>query len=196
MATQTRNAVIGVFREREAAREAVHALRAARFADDQIGVASSDGDRMKTSTGNYADQESYAEEGALTGVAAGAGVGALWGMGILAGILPAIGPAIAGGTLAALLSSAAAGAAAAGVTGALIGMGIPKEEAEFYESELKSGRTIVTVNADGRRNEAQAILQRFGGYDISSRSSDDSVTTPPTYTRSPSNSPDSTWDAE
>jgi len=132
----------------------------------------------------------------LTGVAAGAGVGALWGMGILAGILPAIGPAIAGGTLAALLSSAAAGAAAAGVTGALIGMGIPKEEAEFYESELKSGRTIVTVNADGRRNEAQAILQRFGGYDISSRSSDDSVTTPPTYTRSPSNSPDSTWDAE
>jgi hypothetical protein len=59
--------------------------------------------------------DTHAAEGAVTGVAAGAGVGALWGLGILAGVLAAIGPAIAGGTLAAILSSAAAGAAMAGV---------------------------------------------------------------------------------
>jgi uncharacterized protein (TIGR02271 family) len=81
--------------------------------------------------------------------------------------LPAIGPAIAGGTLAAILSSAAAGAAAAGLAGTLSGMGIPKDEAEFYESEFKAGRTIVTVNAGSRSAEALAILRQFGGYERS-----------------------------
>ena len=62
-------------------------------------------------------------------------MGALWGLGILAGIVPAIGPAIAGGTLAAILSSAAAGAATAGVAGALIGLGIPEDEAKRGEEK-------------------------------------------------------------
>jgi uncharacterized protein (TIGR02271 family) len=34
---------------------------------------------------------------------------------------------------------------------------------------VKSGRTIVTVNAGSRRSEALAIMQRFGGYDMSNR---------------------------
>jgi uncharacterized protein (TIGR02271 family) len=92
----------------------------------------------------------------------------LWGLGILAGVLPAIGPAIAGGTLAAILSSAAAGAATAGVAGALIGAGIPEEEANYYESEFRAGRVLVTVRADGRFNEAQTFLQQNGGYDMRS----------------------------
>jgi uncharacterized protein (TIGR02271 family) len=87
-------------------------------------------------------------------------------LGILAGVLPAIGPAIAGGTLAVLLSSAAAGAAAAGLAGALIGMGLSKEEAEYYEGELKAGRTIVTVHAGSRRDEAMHILRQHGGYSM------------------------------
>jgi uncharacterized protein (TIGR02271 family) len=169
MATQSHNTVIGVFQDHDKAREAVRALKAAGFSDDQIGVASSNSQGIHRASDAQGD-ESYVGEGAAAGVATGAGVGALWGLGIAAGLLPAIGPAIAGGTLAGILiSSAVAGAAAAGLTGALIGMGIPKEEAEFYESEVKSGRTIVTVNAGTRRNEALAVMQRFGGYDMSSR---------------------------
>jgi uncharacterized protein (TIGR02271 family) len=110
-------------------------------------------------------------------VAAGAGIGALWGLGILAGVLPAIGPAIAGGTLAAILSSAAAGAAAAGLGGALIGMGLSKEEADFYESELQSGRTIVTVNAGSRQSEARSLLQQAGAYDMQTRGTSTSAAT-------------------
>jgi uncharacterized protein (TIGR02271 family) len=169
MATQAHSTVIGVFQDSDKAREAVRELKAAGFSDDQIGVASSNREGLHRASDNKGD-ESYAGEGAAAGVATGAGIGALWGLGIFAGLLPAIGPAIAGGTLAGiLLSSAVAGAAAAGLTGALIGMGISKEEAEFYEGEVKSGRTIVTVNAGTRRNEALAILQRLGGYDMSSR---------------------------
>jgi uncharacterized protein (TIGR02271 family) len=160
--------IVGVFQDRGRAQQAVRELKDAGFKESEIGVASA------ANEGGDVDQEnaedSYAGEGALAGAATGAGVGALWGLGILAGVLPAIGPAIAGGTLAVLLSSAAAGATAAGLAGALIGMGISREEAEYYESEFKAGRTIVSVNAGTRATEARAILSRFGAYDMSTRS--------------------------
>jgi uncharacterized protein (TIGR02271 family) len=168
MAATKQKTIAAAFTNRDDAQRATRALRDAGFNEDQIGVASSrgrtDGDDLTD-----ADEESYAAEGAVAGVATGAGLGALWGLGILAGILPAIGPAIAGGTLAVLLSSAAAGAAAAGLAGALIGMGMSKEEAEYYEGEMKAGRTIVTVNAGARQDEALRILRQFGGYSMGER---------------------------
>jgi uncharacterized protein (TIGR02271 family) len=114
-----------------------------------------------------AGDETYAGEGTAAGLATGAGVGALWGLGIIAGVLPAVGPAIAGGTLAAILSSAAAGAVAAGLGGALIGLGLSKEEADYYNTEFESGRTVVTVTAAGREQEAESVMRQYGGYDIS-----------------------------
>lgn len=173
MATKEHGTVVGVFTNRDDARKATHALKDAGFTEAQIGVAS--GTREDTRTAGDGDaEESFAGEGALsgaaTGAAAGVGIGALWGLGILAGVLPAIGPAIAGGTLAVLLSSAAAGAAAAGLAGALIGMGLSDEEAAYYETEMKAGRTIVTVNAGDRRQEALMLLRQYGGYDITRKS--------------------------
>jgi len=168
MATNEHGTVVGVFTNTQQARITTRALRDAGFTEDQIGVASPNRDSVASAT-EKAD-ETFAGEGALagavTGVAAGVGMGALWGLGILAGILPAIGPAIAGGTLAVLLSSAAAGAAAAGLAGALIGMGLSSEDAEYYEGEMKAGRTIVTVNAGERREEAIKLLRENGGDDI------------------------------
>ena len=57
----------------------------------------------------------------------------------------------------------------AGLAGTLIGWGIPEEEARYYDSELGAGRTIVTVKADGRADEAWNILMRHGAYDKSTR---------------------------
>ena len=171
MAAKAIETVVGVFTDRAEARKATHALKEAGFREDQIGIASAKRhtDAHGAGSEDDDDDDNYAGEGAIAGAATGAGIGALWGLGILAGILPAIGPAIAGGTLAVLLSSAAAGAAAAGLAGALIGMGLSREEAEFYEGELKSGRTIVTVNAGARRDEAMRILRQFGAYDMSNK---------------------------
>ncbi len=173
MAMQTSKTVIRVFKDHQAARDAVRSLKEAGLTDEQIGIATSNRDAVHSRASDSSNEEavdnSYAGEGALSGVAAGAGVGALWGLGILAGVLPGIGPAIAGGTLAILLSSAAAGAAAAGLTGALIGMGVSKEEADFFASEMQSGNLILTIDAGPRTNEAIRILDRFGGYDMSNR---------------------------
>ena len=99
--------------------------------------------------------------GAVTGALAGLGLGALAGLGVLSGVIPVIGPAIAGGTLGVILSNAAAGAGIGGLVGALVGAGIPEDEAHYYQGEFEAGRTIVTVQADGRADEARAILGRY-----------------------------------
>jgi uncharacterized protein (TIGR02271 family) len=166
-----RSTIVAVFQDRSQAQQAINELKRAGFRDDQIGVTSPDRGGSGGLTSESGESGgSYAAEGGGTGLAAGAGVGALWGLGIVSGILPAVGPAIAGGTLAAILSSAAAGAVAAGIAGTLIGMGIPKEDAEFYESEFKAGRTIVTVRCEGKTAEAVSILRRNGGYEKGSES--------------------------
>lgn len=157
--------VAGVFYDSVEAQDALAELRAHGFTNDQIGVARRGGE-VDSEVHNL--EEGYTSEGAAAGVAAGAGLGALWGVGIIAGVMPVLGPALAGGTLAIILSSAAAGAAAAGLTGALIGMGIPKEEAEFYETEFHAGRIIVTVQALGREAEASEILLRHGAFNHTS----------------------------
>ncbi len=168
MASPTASTVAAVFAEPEDARQAVRALRDAGFNDAEIGVARSRLDETSGSTLAGTDDTAMAS-GAVAGAATGAGLGALWGLGILAGFLPAIGPAIAGGTLAAILSSAAAGAAAAGLAGALLGMGFSTDEAEYYDNEMKSGRTVVTVAAGGRRDEVMRLLRNFRGYNFDDR---------------------------
>ena len=175
MATKQNDTVVAAFDDRSHAQLAVQDLKRSGFRDDQIGVAGRNSGDLKGE--NHDDDDgSYAAEGATAGLATGAGIGALWGLGILAGVLPVIGPAIAGGTLAVILSSAAAGAAAAGLAGALIGLGMTKEEAEYYEGELKAGRTIVTVTAPGRDSEALRVLRRHHGYTLADRNQPSAAT--------------------
>ena len=97
----------------------------------------------------------------------GAGAGALVGLGVLAGTIPVIGPVMAIGTLGTILLNAAAGAAVVGLVGALVGLGIPEEDAKYYESEVRGGRFLVSVDAGNREAEAWAILRRAGGYNRS-----------------------------
>ena len=160
-----RTTAIAIFDDRVQAQRAIAELNRAGFTEKEIGVTARDMGEADDGLGDGA-KKTHAKEGAIAGVAAGAGVGALWGLGILAGVLPGIGTAIAGGTLAAILSSAAAGAATAGVAGTLIGLGIPEDEAKYYDQEFRAGRVVVTVDAGSRYQEAQAILTRNAGYDM------------------------------
>jgi hypothetical protein len=164
--------VVGVFDDRLQADRAIDELRTAGFRDDQIGVAMRY-DESGATMGDAADAadtgETHAGTGAVTGVVAGLGLGALAGLGVLSGVIPVVGPAIAGGTLGIILSNAAVGAGVGGLVGALVGAGIPEDEAQYYHSEFEAGRTIVTVRADGRADDAMAIFRRYGAYDMSTR---------------------------
>jgi len=113
--------------------------------------------------------DSAAGTGAVTGVLTGLGLGALAGLGVLSGVIPVIGPAIAGGTLGIILSNAAVGAGVGGLVGALVGAGVPEDHAQYYQNEFEAGRTIVTVHAGGRADEAMTIMRRYDGYDMTGR---------------------------
>ena len=160
-----RTTAIAIFDDHAQAQRAIGQLKLAGFTENEIGVTARDSTDSDVGVAD-GGKKTHAKEGAIAGVAAGAGVGALWGLGILAGVVPGIGTAIAGGTLAAILSSAAAGAATAGVAGALIGLGIPEEEAKYYDQEFQAGRVVVTVDAGARYQEAQSILTENSGYDM------------------------------
>jgi hypothetical protein len=168
MLTQTQTTAIGIFHDPRHAQEAVRALKQAGFRDDEIGVLGPDQDNVHGGSmgtrGAHGTTGEHAAEGALAGAATGAGVGALWALGIAAGLLPGIGPVVVGGLLTSVLASAAGGAAVAGVAGALIGMGVPEEEARYYEGEFQSGRTLVAVQSPGRVAEAWSILHNHAAY--------------------------------
>jgi uncharacterized protein (TIGR02271 family) len=157
---------VGVFATRAAADKAVADLKAAGYRDDQIGLVARnvDGKAVKT---DGAGDETNAGEGLAIGAAAGAATGGLVGLGVLAGVIPVIGPVLALGTLGTILLNAAGGAAIAGLAGALIGWGIPEEDARYYESEVQAGRFLVTVESGGKA-DARTVFTRHGGYDRTS----------------------------
>ena len=161
MSVASKNAVVGVFYTRPDAEKAIRDLRTAGFADEKIGMVArgADGKMVNEKSG-----ETMAEEGAAAGAVVGAGAGALVGLGVLTGVIPVLGPVLAIGTLGTILLNATGGAAILGLVGALVGLGIPEEDAKYYEAEVQGGRFLVTVDTDGRDSDAWAILHRSGGY--------------------------------
>jgi hypothetical protein len=163
MAITQRSTVVAAFSSRDEVNRAVDELQRAGFPRDSIGVVARDAEgkgRAQPKEG----KETYTEEGAAIGAFAGGSVAALVSLGMSFGVIPVIGPILAVGPLAAALLSAAGGAAAGGLAGALVGLGLTEEEASYYEGEVKAGRYLVTVKADGRYDEAWNILCRCGAY--------------------------------
>ena len=161
--------VVGVFDDARMAQAAVEELRRVGFPEDMVGVVTR-GESVVKSGAKTAETGSHWEEGAAVGAAAGAGIGALWAVGMATIALPPILPAVlVSSWLVSILASAASGAAIAGLAGALVGLGLPEEEATYYEGEFKAGRTLVTVKAPGRYEEARDILRTFGAYDHANR---------------------------
>jgi hypothetical protein len=154
---------VGVFHTRDAADRTISDLKAAGYRDDQIGLVAKNESGKTVRTDGSGAEETNAGEGAAIGAAAGALGGAAVGAGIIAGVIPVIGPVLAIGTLGTVLLNAAGGAAIAGIAGALIGWGIPEEDAKYYEGEVRSGRYLVTVQC-GQGDDARDILNRHGGY--------------------------------
>ena len=151
---------VGVFMDRKQADQAVADLLRAGFRQDQIGLVTR---HEETAPLTDAGPETHAAEGGITGVFAGGTLGGLLGA-VAAGLIPGVGPIVGAGILAAAAGGLAAGAAAGGIVGALVGMAIPEEEARYYQGEVETGRTLVTIKADGRYNEAIDILRSNGAY--------------------------------
>ena len=159
--------LVGVFDDRLAAERAVRDLEAAGFNDDAIGFAIRGSEVMRG--GMITDATGTKDaKGAVTGALTGGVVG-----GVLAAaaalMIPGVGPIVAGGVLASFFGGAVAGTAVGGILGAMTGLGVSEEEAQFYERHFHEGKAIVAVKPGARAAEAGEILRRHGGYDLHNR---------------------------
>jgi hypothetical protein len=157
IATPVHTTVVGVFDVRARAWAAIDGLREAGFRNEQLGFLGPDpqpeSERLP---------ESEVEDGIAAGAAIGAVTGGVAGLALAASVFTPVGPAIAAGALVTYFSSVGLGAAG-GLIGGLIGAGIPEDDSHWYQSELKAGRSLVTVHeADERAEEARDILRRDG----------------------------------
>ena len=110
-----------------------------------------------------------AAAGATSGAVIGGALGWLAGIGLLA--IPGLGPFIAAaGPIMSLLGGVGVGATVGGLTGALIGMGIPEYLATRYEGPVRTGCILLSVHADDSKwiQKAKKILEQTGADDIAS----------------------------
>lgn len=157
----TGRTVVGMFTNRPDAEAAIRELKAAGFGDDRIGVALQDReeegdlrDRMETGGREAAGS---AAKGAVSGGLVGGLIGLLGSL-----LIPGVGPIVVGGVLASTLTGAGIGAATGGIIGALVALGVPEADARHFDEGLRSGRTLVTVDAGARTAEALMLLDRHG----------------------------------
>jgi hypothetical protein len=163
---QSRDLVVGVFDRPEDAEGAINGLKDAGFGSDDIGVAArtrEEADALTADGGVVVGSDTVAGmyAGGLLGGVAG------WLAGLTTLAVPGVGALLAAGPLVAAVSGAGVGAAAGGLLGALAEAGIPREEAGWYDEQLRGGGILLTVRAGERYDEAQAIMRRHRGHDFS-----------------------------
>jgi uncharacterized membrane protein len=164
--TMTQHAtIVGVFADRTHAEQAITELHNLGFKNEHIGYVVLD----EKNKGVTVPTDKKLGEGALLGAAGGGIAGGLLGAGASL-LIPGIGPAIAGGVLAATLGGLAIGAITGGVTGALVQLGVPEEDARYYQREFEAGRPIVTVETTNQQQQAVLdVFHRYGAHGANTR---------------------------
>ncbi len=160
MADQT-SSIVAVYPDHASAEEAVQTLVDANFDLKHISIMGRDFQVSEKPIG-FVTTGDVAKQGATAGAWAGGIFGLLMGAAFL--ILPGVGPVIIAGPLSAALlgglEGALAGAAIGGLSGALIGLGVSKEHALKYETEVKAGKFVVTLRGTPEEvARAQEILR-------------------------------------
>jgi uncharacterized protein YcfJ len=163
MIKQNIRRAVGTFPTRQDAEAALIELRDAGFNMDKISAIAQNPEKEE----NLADVEvksssERAKDGAGTGAVMGATTGGILGLigslSILA--IPGVGVATEAAVLLgnALLGSGI-GATGGGLVGALIGWGIPEDQARYYDELLSKGSYVVLVEGtEAEINGAKAIL--------------------------------------
>jgi len=162
---ETGETVAAIFSDRTQAEDALRELRANGFRPEEIGVAMRDIRDARELAQTVAETE--VEEGAAIGAAAGGALGGIagWLVGVGALLIPGVGPIVAAGPLAVALGALVIGAATGGLVGALVGEGIPEENARWYEEAIRAGYVLITVRAGDRATRAREVLRESGGVE-------------------------------
>lgn len=166
--TRTQHA-IGLFSTRADAEATLHKLKDAGFNMNHVSIVAKGDENLRRIPNQELnkDQGEQAKGGAGAGATAGAVTGGALGfagsLGVLA--IPGVGPAAELGILLAnALLGGGIGAAGGGLLGALIGWGIPEEEANYYNNRVyEHNEYLVLVEGSSEEiRNAEAIVQNQG----------------------------------
>src|SRR5580704_15547327 len=148
-------AVFGLYSSETQAEDGVDQLRVAGFRNTDVSILFSENSGNKDLAH---EKNTKAPEGAATGAGTGAVLGGAlgWLAGIGALAIPGLGPFIAAGPIMGLLGGVGVVWAVAGVTGALIGAGMPEYEAKRYEGRIRRGGVLLSVHCDSSDWEKKA----------------------------------------
>ncbi|KPQ36431.1 MAG: hypothetical protein HLUCCA11_06100 [Phormidesmis priestleyi Ana] len=167
MPTEMQRAV-GLFRNRQSAETALAQLRDSSFDMNKVSIVNKDSKTgemqgAKVNADRDSDDNQVADSAgraAAVGGVSGGAIGLIGSLGILA--IPGVGPvAELGVLLANTVFAGAIGAAGSGLVGALVGWGLPEDQAQYYSDRVdKSGDYLVIVEGDATSiRTAENILQ-------------------------------------
>jgi len=163
--TDTQNqTVVGLFDDFPQAQAVARTLEDQGFNSNEISIVAND------ARGEYASKDGETHTGdTAAGAGKGAAIGGVAGLalGLAALAIPGIGPVVAAGPLATALTGAGIGAVAGGLIGALTNMGVPEEDAHYYNEGVRSGGALVMVKASAdRARRAADILEGAGAENV------------------------------
>lgn len=157
--------ITGLFASRSAADNASEELLKSGFSQDDVSLLMSETTKGREFAVKHSTK---APEGAATGATIGGVIGAIAAGLAAVGTLAVPGLSLlAAGPVVAALTGLGAGAAAGGLTGALVGLGIPEHEAKFYDEELRQGGILLGVYAhDDRAKLARDVMNAAGAEKV------------------------------
>jgi len=161
--------VFGIFESRMQTNDVLQGLTEIGFRETEVSTLVPD---TRGIVSLQYDKGTKASEGLAAGVTGGFALGGAlgWMIGVGALSIPGVGPVIAAGPILLALAGAGAGGAIGGIGGALVGLGIPEEDAMQYERFLKEGGMLVSVQVENKywEEKARTALADAGAKGISS----------------------------
>jgi len=158
----------GIYPDQATVSDAIETLKAAGFRSTDISVLYPENLGSKD-FGH--ERHTKAPEGAVAGGGSGAVVGAAvgWLAGAGAFLVPGLEPLAAAGPVMGMMAGMGAGITLGGLTGAVVGSGMPEYEAKRYEGRVRRGGILLSVHCDNSEwsNSARRILKATGARDIS-----------------------------
>ena len=156
-------AVLGVYKDRPALEQALVQLKQEGFSPSEISVL----------VPPHADDAPSSIQGTKIGAGTGAILGGVLGWLIGAGLLtiPGVGALIIAGPIGTSIAGTAVGGGVGGIVGSFAGLGLTNDAARNYESRLKRGEPILSVQCEdpNRSKLAAEIFKRTGAEDIFSQ---------------------------
>lgn len=149
--------VVGIFDNHSSAQEAAAQIKDAGLKTNDISILAREsdaGDDHTETFTNSAPTNDNISDGVVTGTVLGGLAGLIVGIGTV--IVPGLGVIAAAGPIVGLLSGAVTG----GIVGGLVDLGIPEENSKQYESDIKSGKILLSIKVNDQNvDKVSSILK-------------------------------------